>query len=178
MIINQKGFVVVLALALASCANSNDSEFNENSVDLVVDSVITISNPEVINVVDPIDTTMTLIDHDLNCETHFTAAMNLPKPERLTIIHCDYWSSDHPIWLEHSFSFELDADSTFFQELIEHNGMVKYHDKHGIISQEPDWYLPKDVENYEGYYAEDDFDDFEIFRDLKSGHIFIRGSQY
>tara|TARA_B110000046_G_C13008438_1_gene405512 strand:+ start:1865 stop:2017 length:153 start_codon:yes stop_codon:yes gene_type:complete len=46
--------------------------------------------------------------------------------------------------------------------------MIKYHDKHAIISEEPDWFLPKDVENYEGFYAKGDF---EIFRDLKSGHI-------
>ncbi|NOQ70440.1 MAG: hypothetical protein GQ574_00470 [Crocinitomix sp.] len=178
MIINQKGLVVALALAIASCTNSSDSNLNENSVDPLVDSVVAISNPEMIDAVDAIDTNAVSIDRDVNCEAHFRAAMNLPKPERLIIVHCDYWSSDHPIWLEHAFSFELEADSAFFQELIEHNGMIKYHDKHGIISQEPDWYLPKDVENYEGYYAEDDFDDFEIFRDLKSGHIFIRGSQY
>ena len=175
MIINQKGLVVALAFAIAACTNSNDSNLDENSVDPLVDSVLTISNPEVINLT---DTRTDLPDRDVNCEAHFEAAMNLPKPKRLIIVHCEYWSSDHPVWLEHYFSFELAADSAFFQELIKHNSMIKYHDKPGIISQEPYWYLPKDVENYEGYYAEDDFDDFEIFRDLQSGHIFIRGSQY
>jgi hypothetical protein len=178
MIINRKGFFTALTFALVSCAGSNDTDLNDNSVDSLVDSIVTISDPEAIDVVEEIDTAALQIDRDINCDAHFKSAMNLPKPEHLTIIHCDYWSSDHPIWLEHAFSFELEADSAFFDELIEHNGMVKYHDKHGIISQEPDWFLPKDVENYEGYYAEDDFDDFEIFRDLKSGHIFIRGSQY
>jgi hypothetical protein len=180
MTINQKGLLVALALTIVSCANSGDSALNDNSIDPVVDSIVTISNPEEIVLVDEVDSISNtdIVDHDVNCETHFKSAMNLPKPEDIVILHCDYWSSDHPVWLEHYFSFELEADSTFFNELIEHNGMVKYHDKHGVISQEPDWYLPKDVEHYEGYYAEDDFDDFKIFRDLESGHIFIRGSQY
>ena len=178
MTINQKGLLVALALTIVSCTNSNDSELNENSADILTDSVVTISNPEDTVIIDEVDTTELSVDRDLNCEAHFRSAMNLPKPEHIVILHCEYWSSDHPIWLEHEYSFEIEPDSAFFNELIEHNGMVKYHDKHGIISQEPQWFLPKDVEAYEGFYAEDDFEDFEIFRDLESGHIFIRGSQH
>ena len=178
MIIHRKGLFTSLTIALVSCAGSNDTDLNDNSVDSLMDSVVTMSDPEEIDFVETIDSAAVQVNRDINCDAHFISAMNLPKPDRLTIIHCDYWSSDHPVWLEHAFSFELEADSAFFDELIAHNGMIKYHDKHAIISEEPDWFLPKYVENYEGYFAEDDFDDFEIFRDLKSGHIYICGSQY
>jgi len=177
MITNRKGLFITLAIAVVSCTDSIDSDLNDNSVDSLMDSIVTPSENETIDAINS-DTLTTWVDRDLNCEAHFQAAMNLPKPERLIIVHCDYWSSDHPIWLEHSYSFELEADDVFFNELIEHNGMVKYDNEQAVVSQQEDWFLPNNADNYEGFYAEDDFDDFEIFRDLKSGHIFIRGSQY
>lgn len=170
MITNQKGLFIALTFALASCTDSNDSDLNNNSGESSLDSIVTISETAAALAV--------ISDRDINCEVHFHTAMNLPKPDRIVIIHCDYWSSNHPNWLEHSFSFELEKDNSFFDELISHNGMVKYENSQAIIAQQKEWFLPNDASNYEGYYAEDDFDDFEIFKDLKSGHLFIRGSQY
>jgi len=177
MITNQKGLFIAFAIFVVSCTESIDPDLNDNSVDTLMDSIVNTSEKEMIDTLNS-DTSAAWIDRDLNCEAHFQAAMNLPKPERIIIVHCDYWSSDHPILREHSYGFELEADDVFFNELIEHNGMVEYNNKRAIVSQQEGWFLPNNADNYEGFYAEDDFDDFEIFRDLKSGHIFIRGSQY
>ena len=171
---NQKAFFTGLTIALVSCVDSNDSKLSDPLVDFLLDSAYTISDPQAIDI---LDSTALLVEQDIStdCDAHFIAAMNLPKPDRITNLHCDYWSSVRPVWLEHSCSFELERDDAFYTELISHNGMVKFTDVQAIIKQQSDWFLPNDPTGYVGFHAEDDF---EVFKDLKSGHIFIRSSQY
>ena len=117
------------------------------------------------------------MEGDLNCEQHFLAALHQTKPTDVDIIHCDYWDAEHPNWLECVYSFEVAINDTFFLDLIEHNQMIPLLDEDEFIRQQDDWFLPVNVKRYEGYYTEDDFDDFQIFRDRITGHIFIRGSE-
>lgn len=117
------------------------------------------------------------VDEDLNCDEHFRKALNREKPLGLIIIHCDYWDADHPNWLECAYSFEVEKNDTFFKELIEYNRMVPLLNDEEYLKQQKDWFLPGNIKRYEGYYTEDDFDDFQVFRDRITGRIYIRGSE-
>ena len=172
---------LLLFLVLASCTEPEKVDSNEGNNDLISDNTDTVTSLEVISEDTLDDATITQdsdTEEDVNCDDHFRSAMNRSKPEDVVIVHCSYWSSGHPIWLEHTYSFELEKNDVFFQDLVDYNQMLKIQDHHEIELHKANWFLPGATENYEGFYTEDDFDDFQIFRDLKTGHIFIRGSQY
>lgn len=177
-----KKIPLLLLLVITACAETETTESNnkENGNEIPVED--TLLTPPEITLEDSLsDTTRTEnldTDEDENCDEHFRAAMNRSKPEDVVIVHCSYWSSEHPVWLEHSYSFELEKNDAFFEDLVDYNQMVKIQDHHEIELHQSNWFLPKEGKNYEGFYTEDDFDDFQIFKDLKTGHIFIRGSQY
>ena len=176
MFAHRKELFIALTIVLVSCVDSDDSSVTEVPNPPSIDTVISTDQDELSALSDSV--LFVDQDEDMNCDAHFKSAMNLPKPERLIILHCEYWSSEHPVWLEHSFSFEIEGDDAFFDELIKHNGMIEHTSLESITARQKEWFLPKEAKNYIGFHAEDDFDDFEIFKDLKSGHIFIRGSQY
>lgn len=174
---------LLLTLALACCQSPEDVETPEN---VTTDSTTT-TDTIVPTIEDPLltdtlaserRTNELTLQEDVNCADHFEIAMNQPVPDDITILHCSYWSSDHPIWLEHSYSFEIEKNDAFFQELIDYNSMVEIKDNHEMSQHQENWFLPKKISQYEGFYTEDDFDDFQIFRDTQNGNIFIRGSQY
>lgn len=117
------------------------------------------------------------IDEDLNCEDHFKTALRREKPSSVSIVHCDFWSAEHPNWLEYAYYFEIEKNDSFFYDLIDHNQMVPIIDPSSIEKEDIDWFIPFQLTRYEGFYTEDDFDDFQVFRDKKTGKLFIRGSQ-
>jgi len=117
------------------------------------------------------------IDEDLNCDAHFETALHQKKPTSVSIVHCDFWSAEHPNWLEYAYYFEIEKNDPLFYDLIEHNQMVPIIDPSSVESEEIDWFLPYQISRYDGFYTEDDFDDFQVFRDKKTGKLFIRGSQ-
>ena len=55
--------------------------------------------------------------------------------------------------------------------------MVPLNDEDEYRRQQDDWFLRGNIKRYKGYYTENDFDDFQLFRDRITGHIFIRESE-
>jgi hypothetical protein len=178
MITKVKAYFIIATITLCSCSDSNHSEVNENANLNELDSIIANQTLAELSADENPILDSLKIEVDGNCEAHFAIAINQKIPADIEIVHCNYWSTDHPIWLEHSYSFEIEKNDPFFLELIDYNQMVTIKDESAVISESNDWFLPKPFSNYEGFYTEDDFDDFQIFRDLESGAIFIRGSQY
>ena len=175
MIIKPKAYLYIFSALLLSCAGEGHSEKENEAIIEESDSVNTFNDTALL---DTSDTLVEGTEFDQNCETHFSSAMNQDKPEDLAIVHCEYWTSAHPVWLEHTYRFEFEKNELFFEDILDYNKMVRIED-HSILAElQSNWFLPKEINNYEGYYTEDDFDDFQLFRDIKTGHIFIRGSQY
>lgn len=172
-----KNILLLLFVAITSCAETETTDSNDK-----IPIEDTLHSTPRITVEDKFSDTTSIkkLDtaEDENCDEHFRAAMNRSKPEDVVIVHCSYWSSEHPVWLEHSYSFELEKNDAFFDDLIDYNQMVKIQNHQEIELHQNSWFLPKEAKNYDGFYTEDDFDDFQIFKDSKTGRIFIRGSQY
>ncbi len=175
MIIKPKAYQFVLLTLLVSCAGE-DNYPQGDKLPIEIEETEKLDSFKNTALLDT--TIVEGTEFDENCESHFSSAMNQDKPDDLIIVHCEYWSSAHPVWLEHSYRFEFENNELFFEDVLDYNKMVPINDNTVLEEQQSNWFLPKDIVNYEGYYTEDDFDDFQLFRDLKTGHIFIRGSQY
>ena len=167
--------LLAITIVLAGCAGPTDSESDNNPVIHLLD---TSSNDIPVIEVTPDSSVVISLNEDSNCKDHFETAMSQTKPADVNIVHCSYWTSGHPVWLEHTYSFEIEKNDSFFKDLLDNNAMLKISDNQSNIEEPSEWFLPKEMINYEGLYTEDDFDDFEIFRALKTGDIFIRGSQF
>lgn len=178
MITKVKGCFIIAALTLCSCTDSGNTEINDNAVDHRIDSPIeTSSEKTFIRTENPLHDSL-LFKADTDCELHLAKVLNQAAPAGIEIIHCSYRSTADPVWLEHSYSFEIARNDSFFNELVDYNQMIPLASDKIEIAENIEWFLPKTAGHYEGYYTEDDFDDFQVFKDRESGHLFIRGSQY
>lgn len=176
MIIKDKGYVFIALVTLIGCAGTPDSD---PKTGLKLDSL---NQTKMMSNLMESDIEKDTMDHsvaaaDEDCDEHFKAAMNREKPANVVIMHCEYSRSNHAVWLVHSYRFEIENNDPFFNDIVDHNRMVKMQSEQRLVAHQSAWFLPKSSDNYEGFYTEDDFDDFEIFRDLKTHTIFIRGSQ-
>lgn len=176
MIIKNKGYLFFALVALMGCAGTPDSDpkaglETDSSNQVKITNTVTDLNVEK----DTANQDIMAVDE--NCDEHFKAAMNQEKPADVVILHCEYSRTNHAVWLVHSYRFEIENNDALFNDIVDHNQMVKMQSEQQLIAHQSAWFLPKSIDNYEGFYTEDDFDDFEIFRDLKTHTIFIRGSQ-
>jgi len=168
---------ILVFLVFWSCSAHDKEDSSIHEVSYATDSVRTSPNVG-INLKDSsLRYDALKVDGDLNCEQHFLSALHLNKPSDVNIIHCEYLDAEHPNWIEYTYRFEVEHNDLFFYDLIEHNQMIPLVDEAELMRHQNDWFLPGSIKRYEGYYTEDDFDDFQIFKDRITGHIFIRGSQ-
>jgi hypothetical protein len=108
---------------------------------------------------------------------------SVKKPEDIRVIHSWYWRSPH--WsLEQEFFIEIEYNDqvlkSFFSkgnlEQIKNGNALKIESD--LDQNKPKWFSPKTNDQYEIWVSAELGDDFMLFIDKKSGHLFWRDIQF
>ena len=114
-----------------------------------------------------------------NDDKNWNRVYSYELPDSIELIHSWYQRSPH--WtLEETFYFE-----TKFNEVIKENFIesliridsTKYN-RIEFLENRPDWFVSKDLTNYEIWVAEDEYDNFIFFIDKSNKHLFWTDYQF
>ena len=114
-------------------------------------------------------------DDDDNWERAFN--QNLPK--EIILVHSWYWRSPH-FTLEQEFFFELEPNEKIMESFLGKGDLQiidsnSYH-KINHFNEKPKWFTPKNYQSYD-IWISNDYDNFFLFKEKESKHIFWSDSQ-
>ena len=95
-------------------------------------------------------------------------------PDHVQIINSYYWRSAH-FTLEFEFYFEIAPNNEVLETFLSDESLRKVKPQNEWIDffqTKPEWFIPKDIKHYEVWIAKDSGDNFKLFVDKDTGHIF------
>lgn len=111
-----------------------------------------------------------------NDPKNWERAFDSTPPSEITIVNSWYWRSVH-FTLEFEYFFEIIVPNELRQELIFYNDFQKVDSIENIdlnfSKNKPKWFVPKEMSAYDIYGSAEIHDNFKIFIDRETGHIFL-----
>lgn len=117
----------------------------------------------------------------VNDSNNFERALRIPNPGKVKVMRSIYWQSPH-FTDEHCYYLELKTyqGSTLLQTLTARPEMQRAEGESlsipsSLVVKRPRWFAPKHISAYEVWISTNQWKDFGVLRDPKTGRIFVYG---